>query len=361
MLANIGQTSHQLIDKTRISAIIFDTYEQMRNDEQMCSSVAMPNNTRLDELRLLTKTSKLYYEQGYTQQEIADHLRISRPKVSRLLQQARDEGIVHITVATPPGVHADLERQLEALYGLQEAVVVEEEDWESPESVARAIGAAAAQYLRHTLRDGDVIGISWGATLNAMTDALPPLTAPNTHIVQLVGGLGPPEAEVHATEIVRRMARKLGCKLTLLPAPGILDSQEATQVMMADRHITHAFDMMGHIHVAYVGIGAPVPDSVLARSGWIVTPETLAELKELGAVGDIALRFFNVQGQPVVYEMCDRILGITIEQLKGIERVVGVSGGPEKRQAVLGALEGRLIHVLITDFMTAGDLLAQSA
>jgi len=86
----------------------------MRSIEQMYSNEAMANHTRLDELRLLTKASKLYYEQGYTQQAIADCLRISRPKVSRLLQQARDEGIVNITVMTPPEVHADLERQLES-------------------------------------------------------------------------------------------------------------------------------------------------------------------------------------------------------------------------------------------------------
>jgi DNA-binding transcriptional regulator LsrR (DeoR family) len=255
-------------------------------------------------------------------------------------------------------VHADLERQLEARYGLQEAVVVEEDDWESPESVAQAIGTAAAQYLQHTHQDGDVVGISWGATLSAMTDALSPLTAPNTHIVQLVGGLGPPEAEVHATEIVRRVARKLGCKLTLLPAPGILDSREAVQVMMADRHVKNAFEMMERIKVAYVGIGAPVADSVLMRSGWIVTAKQLNELKALGAVGDIALRFFDIHGQPVAGELGERILGITLEQLEGIERVIGVSGGPEKRQAVRGALEGRLIDVLITDFMTASDLMA---
>jgi deoxyribonucleoside regulator len=330
--------------------------EQMRNHEQMCNSLAMPSNIRLDELRLLTKISKLYYEGGHTQQEIADYLCISRPKVSRMLKQARDKGIVNITVLTPPGVHADLERQLESRFGLMEAVVVEEEDWESQESVARAVGAAAAQYVRHTLRDGDVIGVSWGATLSVMVDTLSPQVAPNAHIVQMVGGLGPPEAETHATELARRMAHTLGCKLTLLPAPGILDSEAAMQVMVADRHVERAFEMMSRINVAYVGIGAPISNSMLMRSGWIMTPELLGELSALGTVGDIALRFFTIDGQPVSHEICDRILGITVQQLKCVERVVGVSGGPEKRRAVRGALEGGLINVLITDYMTASTL-----
>jgi DNA-binding transcriptional regulator LsrR (DeoR family) len=94
------------------------------------------------------------------------------------------------------------------------------------------------------------------------------------------------------------------------------------------------------------------------RDGWIITPERLSELKTSGAAGDIALRFYDIDGQPLVHEICDRILGVTIEQLKRVERVIGVSGGPEKRQAVRGALEGRLINVLITDFGAASHLLA---
>lgn len=112
---------------------------------------------------------------------------------------------------------------------------------------------------------------------------------------------------------MRRVARKLGCKLMLLPVPGLLDSQEAVRVMMADWHVKRAFEMMARINVAYVDIGAPIPDSVLMRSGWIATPKQLGELTQLGAVGDIALRFFDISGQPVAYEMCDRILGITLE------------------------------------------------
>jgi DNA-binding transcriptional regulator LsrR (DeoR family) len=202
--------------------------------------------------------------------------------------------------------------------------------------------------------------MAWGATLSAMVEALSPRSTPDVHIVQLVGGLGPPEAEVHATELVRRMARTLGCKLTLLPAPGIVDSQEAVQVLMADRHVRHAFEMMERVNVAYVGIGAPVADSVLMRSGSLITGQKLDELSALGAVGDIALRFFDVHGQPVAYDLANCVLSVTVEQLKGIERVVGVSGGSQKRLAVRGALEGQLIDVLITDHVTANSLLADA-
>jgi DNA-binding transcriptional regulator LsrR (DeoR family) len=118
--------------------------------------------------------------------------------------------------------------------------------------------------------------------------------------------------------------------------------------------------MMERVNVAYVGIGAPVADSVLMRSGSLITGQKLDELSALGAVGDIALRFFDVHGQPVAYDLANCVLSVTVEQLKGIERVVGVSGGSQKRLAVRGALEGQLIDVLITDHVTANSLLADA-
>ncbi|MBI3763438.1 MAG: sugar-binding transcriptional regulator [Chloroflexi bacterium] len=320
--------------------------------EQMITS----NNGRLDGIRLLTKIGKLYYEHHLTQQEIADDLCISRAKVSRLLHEARDENIVNITVTSPPGVHADLERHLETRFGLREAVVVEEDHWSSQDAVTRAIGIAAAQYLRRTLQDEDVIDISWGRTLSSMVDALTPRAAPESHIVQLIGGLGPPEAEVHATDLARRMASAIGCKLTLLPAPGIVDSQKAKQIMLSDQHVKRAFEMMPQLDVAYVGIGAPTPDSVVMQNG-VVSCGQREALAALGAVGDIALRFFDAGGQPIVSEFNERVLGIALEQLKRVKRVVGLSGGPEKRHVVRAALKGGLISVLITDYRTACSVL----
>ncbi|MCD6290667.1 MAG: sugar-binding transcriptional regulator [Anaerolineae bacterium] len=309
------------------------------------------------DVRLLSKVSKLYYEQFLTQQQIADRLHLSRPKVSRLLKQARDEGIVQITVRSPSGIYPDLEYQLEQRFGLQEVVITETPDPASQEITTREVGIAAAEYLQRTLRDGDAIGVTWGTTLHAMVAALHPLTLKGAHIVQLLGGLGPPESEVHATDLCRRLAHLLDATLTLLPAPGIVDSLQAKEAILSDSHIQRAFEMMDRVNVAFVGVGAPTPTSVVMRDGSILTREELDELHRRGAVGDIALRFIDAEGNPVRSDLDDRVIGITLDELKRISRVVGVTGGPEKIAVIRAALIGGYLDVLVTDHMTARRLL----
>ncbi|UCC65171.1 MAG: sugar-binding transcriptional regulator [Anaerolineae bacterium] len=317
----------------------------------------MPRPPQRKDLRLLSKVSRSYYEQGLNQQEIADRLRVSRSKVSRMLQQARDVGVVQITVLSPPSIYPDLEYRLESRFGLQEAIVVEVTAPASQEAVSREVGPAGADYLQRTLAAGDVIGVTWGSTLNAMVSALQPQVAHDVQVVQMLGGLGPPEAEVHATDLCRRMARALKGGLTLLPAPGIVDSQQVKEAILSDSHVQRAMDLIPQISVAYVGIGAPTPTSVVVRDGSIAGQAELDDLLNRGAVGDIALRFFDAEGRPIHSGLDARVIGITLEQLKGIDRAVGVAGGPEKAAAIRGALLGGLVNVLITDYATAARLL----
>jgi len=317
----------------------------------------MPKLLPPDEMRLLVKVSKLYYEDSLTQDEIVEKLQLSRSKISRLLQRARDEGVVLIMVQTPPGILSELEARLEVRFHLQEAVIVEVHPTNPQNNTARALGAAAAAYLARSLHDHDRIGISWGSTLNQMVSAMQPVEARNTQIVQIIGGLGPPEAEVHATDLCHRLARTLGARLTLLPSPGIVDNQRTREAFLSDSHVQRALILFSELNVAFVGIGAPTPAALLMRDGTIITPAELDDLLQRGAVGDIALRFFDAYGQPVESDVNQRVIGIALEQLARIKRVVGVAGGTDKLQAILGALRGGLVDVLITDSLTAAQLL----
>ncbi len=308
------------------------------------------------DLHLLIKVSKLYYEQNLTQQQIAERLRLSRPKVSRLIQQAHCEGIIQITVLSPAGSYADLEQQLEQKFGLQEVVITEIDPTATQETVSRQIGVAAADYLQRTIQDGDVIGIFWGVTLNSMINALKPCDTCDVHVVQMVGGLGPPEAEEHATGLCRRMAHLLNGRLTLLPAPGIVDSSEVRDVYLSDRHVRKAFDMFAKIDVAFLGIGAASPTAWIMQND-VLDQSELEALRRQGAVGETALRFFDAQGQPVHSSLDDRLIGISLEQLRQVPRRVGMAGGPQKQEVVHAALMGGLLTVLITDQLTARYLL----
>lgn len=314
---------------------------------------------RGDTLRLMVKTAKLYYENGQNQQSIARQLHLSRPKVSRLLQQARDQGIVQIAIVPPPGVFADLEREIELRFGLKEVVIVETSDYGSHTVVAREIGAAAAEYFGRVVQDGDVVGLSWGTTLAAMVDALAPQRTQNVRVVQILGGLGEPSSEVHATDLARRVAQALGASLRLLPAPGIVDSPQAREILQADRHIRQALDLAARADLVLVGIGAPTPEAVLLRDGSIITWDEVRSLMGQGAVGDIALRFFDIRGNPVISEIDDRVIGVDLMTLRALPRVVGVAGGRDKFSVILGAVRGRFINVLVTDHITAQKLLAE--
>ena len=309
------------------------------------------------DLRLLLKVSRLYYEADLTEQAIADRLHLSRSKVSRLLKQARAEGVVQIRTIAPPGTFPDIEAALESRFGLAEAVVVESVAPNVQEAVTRDIGDAAARYLQGTIRDGDVLGVSWGSALRAFVYALPPQPATGVRVVQLIGGLGPPTAETHAADLCRRLASALSADLTLLPTPGVMRSVESREALLSDAHVRTALAAIPTVNLAFVGIGAPTPASAVMRDESITDEAARADLLGRGAVGDIALRFFSEDGQPIICDLDDRVIGVTLGQLKVIERVVGVAGGPDKTAAIRGSLRGGYLDVLITDQMTAARLL----
>lgn len=316
----------------------------------------MPRNKTID-YRLLQKVSRLYYENKMTQQEISERLNLSRPKISRLLKQAENLGLVKITVLHQPGFHTDLENQLEKKYELIEVMVVEVSEPSSQASVSRELGAAAADYFTRAVQDPCSIGISWGTTLRAMVDALNGQQYPRSHCIQLIGGLGVPESEAHATYILRRIVAQTGMRLSILNVPGIVDSVELKQAFLSDSHVKNVFDSFSDIQIAFVGVGVPTKDSVVMKDGTIISQIQLDELIKKGAIGDICLRFFDKHGGLVKSDIDDRVIGITLDDLMKIPRVVGVTGGPQKHHVIRAALKGRLINTLITDHFCAGMLL----
>ena len=305
----------------------------------------------------MAKVARMYYGQGLRQTEIMDRLSIHQSTVSRLLKRAETEGIVRITVSVPSAAHPDLEEALQTRYGLREAIVID--SIEDDEQIVRDLGAAAAFYLETTAKPTDVIGISsWSAALLAMVDAMrPQRRASGARVVQILGGVGNPGAEAHANHLTRRLAHLIAGTATLLPAPGVVGSPEAKQVLLKDSYVQEATALFKTITVALVGIGAIKPSKLLAASGNVFSPQELKTLSGDGAIGDICLRFFDGRGQPIKTPLNERVISIELEQLRHIDRVVGIAGGERKTAAIRGALDGHLINVLVTDRNTADRLL----
>ncbi len=307
--------------------------------------------------RLLYKVAKAYYEDGLTYEQIGSRFGFSRMKVARLLEQAKDEKIVQIIIAPPPAdLNTELERQLEAKYGLDEAVIVSPPSYDQA-AIVQELGPAAANYLLRHLQGDEVIGLAWGNAMLSVVNALPIANWAEMKVVSTTGGLGRLESETYGADLVRRMAQAFGAKPHIIMAPGIVNNRMTRDALLADPQISEALALAAKADIILVGIGKPTVNSILRQSG--LTELEINQLQDNGAVGDIVFRFFDANGQPIDHEINDRIIGLNLDQLKGIPRVIGVAGGLEKLDVIRAALRGKLIKVLVTDDKTVFHLLKE--
>lgn len=312
---------------------------------------------RLEELRLLAKVGRLYYEDGLRQADIAAQLDLSQASVSRSLKRAVEQNIVRITVNVPVGYHPELEAAVRERYDLKDVIIVDHaEDYGQ---LLRNLGSAAAYYLETTVKGDEVIGISsWSETLLAAANALHPLRRSlHTRVIQILGGVGNPNSEMHATQLTRRFAEHVGTNSTFLPAPGVVGSAETRSILMADPYVDEVISQFDEVTLALVGIGALRPSRMLALSGNTFSEPELTSLRSLGAVGDINLHFFDTRGRRLETPLDGRVIGMSLDQLRKVRRCVGIAGGERKSEAILGALKGGWVHVLITDESVARRLM----
>jgi Transcriptional regulator, contains sigma factor-related N-terminal domain len=314
----------------------------------------MPRNRTPPDAYLLSKVSTLYYLQNHTQHDIAKRLGVSRSTISRLLQDAHDHGVVQIKVVPPRQIYLELEERLEQRFGLDLAQVVSVE--RDGSDLLQQLGDAAAAYLARTVGQNLSLGLAWGTTLQSMVRAVSPMHTVGVRVVQTLGGIGPPDTESYASALVRRLARALEAPAILLPAPGVVPTRAVRDALTQDPHVKAALQELDSLDVVFVGIGSLTSNTVL-NDGISLPREAHAELVAAGAVGDIALRFLDANGNTVVSSLEDRVLGVSVDQLRRTPRVVGVAGGRSKVQAIRAALRADLLDVLITDVATAEALM----
>jgi DNA-binding transcriptional regulator LsrR (DeoR family) len=305
----------------------------------------------------MARVAQLYHVDGMRQVAIAERLHLSQATVSRLLRRAEREGIVRISIQQPRGTYPDLEAALRDRYAVPEVVVADPTD-DTEEAILAALGDAAGHWFETTVGDGEVIGISsWSASLLKMVEAIHPLRHTRAErVVQILGGLGNPAVQSHATQLTARLADLAGAEPMLLPAPGVAGSAAARHVMEEDPYVRETLSQFARVTTAFIGIGALRPSQMLETSGNIFGSSDLADLELRGAVGDICLRFFDASGRSVGGALDERVIGMDLDTLRSVPRVVAVAGGARKIAAIRGALLGGLIRVLVTDRFTAAKL-----
>jgi DNA-binding transcriptional regulator LsrR (DeoR family) len=315
-------------------------------------------NPRIEKVRLddrdLLRICYLYYKEEKTQEEISTLFGISRFKVNRLLKEARDRGLVTIQIHDPLEKLTKMEASLAKKFGLRGAIVVRMSRYngQSPEE---QVGKVAAQYLSRIVRGYRVLGVSWGRTLYHVVTNVTPVEAKHLSVVQISGGLGTIEG-TDTNILTMMLSQKLGATATVIQAPVIVRDRTTRDTLLQESRIREALARAREADLAILGIGVVNREGGLWKAGFLNEKDEV-RLKRAGAVGALCGRFYTREGEGCETDLDDRIVGLSLEELRKIHHKIGIATGREKAQAISGALKGRLIDVLVTDEETAHLLL----
>lgn len=296
--------------------------------------------------------ARRYYIDGQQKSELADALGISRFRVARLLDEARESGIVQIRVHMPTETDVALGEKLAKKFNISRALVVAGAT-SVPEVTLPLLGEAAARHLESLITPNDVLGISWGKTLDFAIEAITKISAAD--IVQMVGGLQNDDMEISAVELVRKLSNKTGGKVFPLHAPMFVGTEKLASELRKDAGLKTTVDTFKKISIALVGIGAWSLESSALRSA--MTTSDIKEIDRHKPVGDFCASVFDAQGKFLEVGALRKIVAIKANELSQIPNIIAVAGGRNKVQAISGALKTGLITTLITDSTTAGLLL----
>lgn len=311
-------------------------------------------------IKLMVKVSNLYYKDNLTQEEISEKLKISKYQVNRILKKAISSGIVQINIIDPTVNISTLEDKLEKLFNLKRAIVVDNYGLSDIELKSK-LGNAAANFLMEIIKNKDVIGVSWGTTINEVVNQLPSKINKEVEVVQITGGSHQLSIDLNCHDVTRRLAKKFNTEPNLLYAPAILDSKELYNLLLQEQSIRKTYEYFERVTIALVGIGAMFPKivSTLIKTGHINEID-FKSLKEHNAVGDVFSHFFNINGRICDSSLKGRLIAMPVNTLLKVPYSVGVAGGKEKAEAILGALRGKYINILITDNTAAEKILKLS-
>jgi DNA-binding transcriptional regulator LsrR (DeoR family) len=317
-------------------------------------------------LRLVTKVARLYHARGLRQVEIAERLHLSQPRVSRLLAQAEEIGIVRNIVAVPPELNRDLEEALRRSYGLQAAHVVDTvaglgDDGGAAELTVD-LGRAAAPFVTAALAaapgSARTVGFtSWSRTLRHMVEAMYVQGPIAGHIVEMIGDLGAPTLQQDVAHLTQRLATLTGAQPAFLRVPGVVSTPAIRDaVLRQDPHARETLRLLDSLDVALVSIGPCVVVGPLRPGDNYFTQEQFDDAARAGAVGQVCLRFLDADGRPVPTPLDEHIIGVTLEQLRHARTRWAVAGGEDKHAILRAALLGAWVDHLVTDTATAVHL-----
>ncbi|HFG2016867.1 sugar-binding transcriptional regulator [Vibrio cholerae] len=301
---------------------------------------------------LLTEIAVSYYQDGATQEEISKKYTISRAKVGRLLKQARDEGIVEITVKYHPVFSAKIEQRLIERFGVRRALIAL--DQPNDEAQRQQVAGLVSNYLTSTLKNGMVVTVGQGRNVSAVAHHVGVITPRDCKFVCSIGGIHPRGGMFNADHICRQLAKKYGGSSETLYAPAYAENPEQKRVFMQNSTVKQTLDLARKADIALVGIGDMSENSYMVDLGWFTPEEVVQSRLNQGVVGDFAGHdFFDVHGRIANTVMNDRVIGLGIDEFRPIAEVIAIAAENSKPLALLGALRTGAIDVIATSVSNA--------
>ncbi|ENM3792350.1 sugar-binding transcriptional regulator [Vibrio cholerae] len=301
---------------------------------------------------LLTEIALSYYQDGATQEEISKKYTISRAKVGRLLKQARDEGIVEITVKYHPVFSAKIEQRLIERFGVRRALIAL--DQPNDEAQRQQVAGLVSNYLTSTLKNGMVVTVGQGRNVSAVAHHVGVITPRDCKFVCSIGGIHPRGGMFNADHICRQLAKKYGGSSETLYAPAYAENPEQKRVFMQNSTVKQTLDLARKADIALVGIGDMSENSYMVDLGWFTPEEVVQSRLNQGVVGDFAGHdFFDVHGRIANTVMNDRVIGLGIDEFRPIAEVIAIASENSKPLALLGALRTGAIDVIATSVSNA--------
>lgn len=297
----------------------------------------------------------MYYQDGRNQQEIAEALGISRATVVNYLQEAREKGLIRITLAAPAFTTHRLALELTERFGLRGAYVIPDEGTTAEEGFLRVV-RGAANWLPDLIAPGDRLGVAWGRTVYELAEVVEPTPVEDLAVLQLVGSMATPygfTAEACST----RLAQRLGARCLNLHAPAIVSRAALAAELREEPILKAQLDQLQTVNKLLFSVGTAGSESHIVLSG-LATRDDLDWYVQRGAVGVICGRFIDAAGQQLPGPMEDRMIGVPLPRLVGLEMGILITPGLDKVDATKAAIRGGYVTHLVTSTRVAEALLA---
>jgi deoxyribonucleoside regulator len=305
---------------------------------------------------LAARVATLYYEDNKTHDDIGAMMGLSRWKVARILQHAKDVGIVTIHISQPTSRVTDLEEHIRDHFGIDTVIVVDSNDTPALDAVARQ----AAEHLIERASGITTLGMSWGRTLTAVANALPHGWARNVDVVQVNGGMSVLDTSQSASWAVAVVADKATGNAHVMPTPAIVQLPETADALRKDPTVSTVLDLAHTADTIMFTVGVASADSAHVRSGYL-TPDDISRLRDAGAVGDVVGRFIDQRGHVVDGDLDHRTIGVSLDDVAGVPHRILVAESAAKAPAVISCLRRGLVSSLIVDVALARHIVVPSS